>query len=180
MWATDERTTAGTVRVAIAHGRPSLRTRLRMPLERAGGIAVVAETASGDETVALARRARLDVVLMDVDLPGLDCVEATRHLHTAGTAVMLVASGETDHRVLAALRAGAGGVLLERTDPCNLVRAVLLLGRGRPLRLRRSRRRRHIPEVAMLTPKVIEMRRGSAHGVTALDATAAAARRRRV
>jgi DNA-binding NarL/FixJ family response regulator len=180
MWATDERTTAGTIRVAIAHGQPSLRTRLRISLESAAGIAVVAETASGDETVAVARRARPDVVLMDVHLPGLDCVEATRHLRTAGTAVMLVASGETDHRVLAALRAGAGGVLLEQTNPSNLVRAVILLGRGRPLRPRRSRRARHIQEEAMLTPKVIEMRRGTAHGATALHATAAATRRRRV
>jgi hypothetical protein len=113
MWATDEHTTAGTIRVAIAHGRPSLRTRLRIPLQRAGG----------GETVA-------------------------------------------------------PGVLLGRTNPSNLVRAVTVLGRGRPLRPRRFLRERHIQEEAMLTPKVIEMRRGSAHAAPALNATAATRRRR--
>jgi DNA-binding NarL/FixJ family response regulator len=171
--------TAGTVRVAIAHGRPSLAGHLREPLERAAGIDVVAESASGEQTVADAQRVRPDVVLMDVDLPGLDCVEATRQLHAAGTAVVLVSSGEPDHRILAALRAGAGGVLLERTRPPALVRAVLQLGRGRHLRSRRFRRGGHIQEEAMLTAKVIEIRRGSAHGgaPTAIDATAAARRR---
>jgi DNA-binding NarL/FixJ family response regulator len=174
----DRSTTAGTIRVAIAHGRPSLRARLRVTLDRAVGIAVVVETASGEDTVALAPRVRADVVLLDVRLPGLDCVEATRRLRADGSSVVLVSSGEADHRVFAALQAGADGLLLERTEPSDLIRAITLLGQGRPLRPRRPARRRPFQEETMLTPKVIEIRRGSAHGAAARLATAASAARR--
>jgi DNA-binding NarL/FixJ family response regulator len=91
---------------------------------------------------------------------GLGCVEVTRRI-LAGppVAVMLLAASETDARVLATLRAGAAGLLLEDREPAALVRAVRLLGRGGP----RPRRRQPAREVPMLTPKVTELTRGCAH-----------------
>jgi CheY-like chemotaxis protein len=68
-----------TIRVAVAHGQRLVRAGLRAMLERHGEIAVI-EAASGEEAVAVARRLRPDVVLMDVHLPGLGCVEATRQI----------------------------------------------------------------------------------------------------
>jgi DNA-binding NarL/FixJ family response regulator len=95
---------------------------------------------------------------------GLGCVEVTRRI-LAGppVAVMLLAASETDARVLATLRAGAAGLLLEDREPAALVRAVRLLGRGGPLRARRPGRRQAAREVPMLTPKVTELTRGCAH-----------------
>ena len=103
-------------------------------LEGANGIGVVGEAANGEEVVALARRIRPDVVLLDVGLPGLDCVEATRLiLAETDCAVMLLTGTESDERVFAALRAGASGLMLKDTEPAELVRAVRLLARGEAL-----------------------------------------------
>jgi DNA-binding NarL/FixJ family response regulator len=151
---------AGTVRVVIAHGRRLVRAGLRLLLEREAGIAVVAEAATGDEAVALARQLAPHVVLVDVHLPGLDCVQTTRQM-LAGPAmsVMVLTESETDARVLATLRAGAAGLLLEDREPAELVRAVRLLGHGRRPRPRRSHPKQPAPESLMLNPKVIQIPR---------------------
>ena len=153
-----------------------MRAGVRLLLECEPGIVVVGEAATGEEAIALARRTRPDVMLIDVDVPGLDCVEATRRmLAEPGVAVMLLTTSETDdRRLFAALGAGAGGLLLKDTEPVELVRAVRLLGRGG--RLHRGARHRTQPsrEERMLTPKVIEIRRGCAHGPAVRPATAAA------
>jgi DNA-binding NarL/FixJ family response regulator len=155
---------ARTIRVAIAHGERLVRAGLRVLLEREPGIWVVDEAADGDDAVAVARRLRPDVVLLDVRLPGLDCVEATRRiLARPGVAVMVLTASETDARVFASLRAGAAGLLLEDGDPAALARSVSLLGRGIRPRARRNRRIQPAREVPMLTPKVTEITRGSAH-----------------
>lgn len=167
---------AGTIRVAVADGQRLVRAGVRLLLECEPGIVVVGEAATGEEAIALARRTRPDVMLIDVDVPGLDCVEATRRmLAEPGVAVMLLTTSETDdRRLFAALGAGAGGLLLKDTEPVELVRAVRLLGRGG--RLHRGARHRTQPsrEERMLTPKVIEIRRGCAHGPAVRPATAAA------
>ena len=156
-----------TIRVAVAHGQRLVRAGLRAMLEREGEIAVI-EAASGEEAVAVARRLRPDVVLMDVHLPGLGCVEATRQI-LAGppVAVMVLTASETDARVFATLRAGAAGLLLEDGEPAALVRAVTRLGRGGRLRATRPRRNQPVKEVSMLTPKVTEITRGCAHAPAA-------------
>jgi DNA-binding NarL/FixJ family response regulator len=151
------------VRVAVAHGDAEARTALRVQLERQPGIAVVGEATTGDGAVMLAHAIRPDVVVMDVRLPGLGCVEATRRL---GAPVLLLSGGEPDRRLLAALQAGAAGVQRAHAAPADLAGALRLLARGRPLRGRRQRRSCHSEEEVMVSPKVIEIRRGSAHGGT--------------
>jgi DNA-binding NarL/FixJ family response regulator len=169
----------GTIRVAVAHGQRLVRAGLCAMLERDGEIAVV-EAASGEEAVAIVRRLRPDVVLMDVHLPGLGCVEATRQI-LAGppVAVMVLTASETDARVFATLRAGAAGLLLEDGEPAALVRAVTRLGRGGRLRTTRPRRKQSAREVPMLTPKVTEITRGSAHAPAAIRIKPDAASRQR-
>ena len=121
----------GTTRVVIADGERLVRAGVRALLEEETGIAVVGEAATGDDAAALARRLHPDVVLLDVQLPGLDCVEATRKMLAGhGVAVMLLTSSGADNRILAALRAGASGLLLKDTDPAELVRAVRVLASG--------------------------------------------------
>jgi DNA-binding NarL/FixJ family response regulator len=118
-------------RVVLADGEALVRAGLRVLLEGAGSITVVGEAATGDEAVALARSLRPDVVLIDVSLPGIDAVEATRHLlDYPGVPVMLLTTSETDERIFAGLRAGASGLVLKDAEPGELVRAVGVLARG--------------------------------------------------
>lgn len=156
---------AGEIRVAVAHPDPVARAVLRRTLDEGDGIAVVGEAATGEEAVAVATHLRPDVVVMEVRLPGIGCVDATRRARAvSGAAVMLLSGDEPDSRLLAALRAGAVGVMRMDSAPSELVHALTLLGRGRPLRPQRARRGRHSREEPMQLPKVIEIRRGSAHG----------------
>lgn len=170
------RTRPGVIGVAVAHGDPLVRAAFREALDDAAGIAVVGEAATADEAVALATHLRPDVVVVDVRLPGTGCVDATRRTRAAcRTAVMLLSGDEPDPRLLDALRAGAGGVMRTDSAPSDLIRALTLLGRGRPLRPRRRRHGRHTPEDTMQLPNVIEIRRGSAHAMTVAPAAAAVA-----
>jgi DNA-binding NarL/FixJ family response regulator len=126
--------TSPTVRVVIADGHALVRAGFCALLEDNERIAVVGEAGDGEEAVALARRLRPDVMLMDANLPGLDCVEATRQiLAEPGAAVMLLTGSAGDERILDALRVGASGLLLKDTEPTELVRAVELLARGEAL-----------------------------------------------
>jgi DNA-binding NarL/FixJ family response regulator len=139
---------APTVRVVIADGQALVRAGFRVLLEDSARITVVGEAADGEEAVALAARLRPDVVLLDANLPGLDCVEATRQLLAdSGRAVMLLTGSDRDERIFDALRAGASGLLLKDTDPTELVRAVELLARGEAL-LSPALTRRLIAELA--------------------------------
>lgn len=180
-----------TIRVAVADGQELVRTRLRVVLERQGGITVVGEAATGEEAVALARRTRPDVVLMDVHVPGLDFVQATRQMVAQpGIGVMLLSGSEADDRIRAALRAGAAGLLLKDAAAAELVRAVRVLAQGAAvlsptvalqlaadqpgptcavIPLRGRFHRQPFPRKdAMLTPTVTEIRRGCARGTLAL------------
>ena len=119
------------IRVLIADGQALVRAGFRILLEHGDRISVVGEAASGEEAVSLAARLQPDVVLMDVSLPGLDSVGATRlMLVQPGLAVMLLTASESDEHIFEALRAGASGILLKDTEPEELVRAVELLSRG--------------------------------------------------
>jgi DNA-binding NarL/FixJ family response regulator len=176
----------GTIRVMVAGRLALLRAALRALLEREAGISVVGEAATAEAAVARARESRPDVMLLDVHLPGLDSVRAMRDVLAEPPAVVLLAQSPDDERVLAAVRAGAAGLLLEDTKPGELFRAVCAIARGatvlpptvtRHLVIDEARpscaviplpvaARRGTPpeEVSMLTPKVIEIRRGCAHG----------------
>jgi DNA-binding NarL/FixJ family response regulator len=129
---TSGRTASPTVRVVVADGQALVRAGFRALMENAGRMTVMAEAATGEEALDLARRSRPDVVIMDASLPGLDCVEVTRLIVTeAGVAVMLLtAAAESDERIFGAIRAGARGLLAKDTGPDELVRAVRALARG--------------------------------------------------
>jgi DNA-binding NarL/FixJ family response regulator len=139
---------APPVRVLVADGQALVRAGFRALLEADGQISVVGEASTGEEAVGLAGRLRPDVVLIDVALPGLDCVEATgRMLADPGIAVMVLTATEQDDRIFATLRAGARGMLLKDTQPADLVGAIELLARGDTL-LSPSITRRLIAELA--------------------------------
>jgi DNA-binding NarL/FixJ family response regulator len=166
---------AARVRVAIAHRSPVARALLRKALHDEAGIVVVGEAATGEEAVAVAVRLRPDVVAMDVDLPGVGCVVATSRARAVSSAAVLLLSADgPDPRILAALRAGATGVVRRDSAPSDLALALARLGRGRSLRTRGRLRRRCPSEKAMQSPNVVVLRRGSAHGAPVVAATPAA------
>jgi DNA-binding NarL/FixJ family response regulator len=125
------------IRVLIADGQTLVRAGFRVLLEAQDDITVVAEAGSGDEAIALARSTRPDVILMDLAIPGRDGVETTRRVvsdpDVANVRVLMLSLQPSDADVLAALRAGAGGVVLKSTDADELVRAVRVVAGGQPL-----------------------------------------------
>jgi DNA-binding NarL/FixJ family response regulator len=119
------------MRVLVAEGQALVRAGFRALLDSVGRISVVGEAATGDEALDLARRVRPDVVLLDENLPGMDCVEVTRQmLATSSIAVMLLTTSASDERIFATLHAGATGLLLKDTGPADLVHAIRALARG--------------------------------------------------
>ncbi|SNS51354.1 two component transcriptional regulator, LuxR family [Streptosporangium subroseum] len=120
------------LRAVIADDQALVRTGFRMILA-ADGIEVAAEAANGDEAVAAVRRTRPDVVLMDIRMPQMDGLEATRRIVAGGaeeTRVLILTTYDLDHYVYAALTAGASGFLLKDVTPEHLVAAVRLVRSG--------------------------------------------------
>jgi len=125
----------GSLRVVVADDQVLVRTGFRMILT-ADGIDVVGEAANGVQAVEAVRRTRPDVVLMDVRMPRIDGIQATRHLlATSATPpkVLVVTTFENDEYVYDALRAGASGFLLKRARPAEVVDAVRVVARGESL-----------------------------------------------
>jgi DNA-binding NarL/FixJ family response regulator len=121
------------VRVVIADDQHLVRAGLRIMLDAQADVRVVGEAADGAKAVALCREARPDVVLMDVRMPVLDGVEATRRLVSSpdnATRVLVLTTFDLDEHVYDALRAGASGFLLKDASPESLVAAVRSLARG--------------------------------------------------
>ena len=115
--------------VLIADDEELVRTGLRTILERRPGIEVVGEAANGRDAVVTARRLRPDVVLMDVRMPTMDGITATRELLARGAPedgprVIVLTTFDLDEYVYEALRAGASGFLLKDTPPDRLVAAI--------------------------------------------------------
>jgi DNA-binding NarL/FixJ family response regulator len=122
-----------TVRVVIADDQQLVRTGFRLILERQSDVEVVAEAADGAEAVSLVRETTPDVVLMDIRMPQLDGIEATRQIRgdpeAAQVSVIMLTTFDMDEYVYEALRAGANGFLLKDLPPEQLVDAVLSVGR---------------------------------------------------
>ncbi|MFB4315711.1 response regulator [Actinomadura sp. 21ATH] len=123
------------IRVVLADDQALVRAGFRSLLDDEDDIAVVAEAADGAGAVEAARSARPDVILMDVRMPGMDGLEATRRILAADTAVRIVilTTFDLDEFVYAALRAGVSGFLVKDTDPGELLRAVRVAARGEAL-----------------------------------------------
>lgn len=123
-----------TLRVLLADDQAMVRSGFRLILESQPGITVAAEAADGTQAVALARRLRPDVCLVDIRMPGLDGIEVTRALAGPGVAdplrVVIVTTFDTDEYVYGALRAGAAGFLLKDAGPALLIEAVRAAGAG--------------------------------------------------
>jgi DNA-binding NarL/FixJ family response regulator len=122
-----------TIRVLLADDEALLRTGLRMILESEPDMEVVGDAADGAQAAAAARDLRPDVVLMDIQMPGVDGLEATRRILGAGdaaTRVVILTTFERDEYVFEALRAGASGFLLKNTPADDLVAAVRVVARG--------------------------------------------------
>jgi DNA-binding NarL/FixJ family response regulator len=123
---------AERLRVLIADDHPLFRDGLRGLLESVGDVEVVGEAASGETAVSLAHSLQPDVILMDLNMPGLDGIEAThRILHDSPRAnVLVVTMYEDDESVFAALRAGARGYLLKGASQAETLRAIRAVGNG--------------------------------------------------
>ncbi|MFG1695039.1 response regulator [Nonomuraea sp. NPDC049309] len=121
-----------TLRVVIADDEDLIRTGLRIIIDSEPGMTVVGEASDGAEALAVVRRERPDVVLMDVRMPAVDGIRATERLLALDEPpkVLVVTTFENDDYVYDALRAGASGFLLKRTRPDDLVQAVRLVAAG--------------------------------------------------
>src|SRR5687767_13949777 len=120
------------IRVLLTDDQALVRAGFRMILENAGDMAVVGEAGDGGAAVALVREHEPDVVLMDVRMPSVDGVEATRRIAALGlaTRVLVLTTFDLDEYVYAALRAGASGFLLKDTLASDLLSAIRAVARG--------------------------------------------------
>ena len=134
-----------TTGVLLSDDQALVRAGFRALLDAQPDIRVVGEAADGVEVVDLARRRRPDVVLMDIRMPRMDGIEATRRITTdpelAGTRVVVLTTFELDEYVFGALRAGASGFLLKDIDPADLITAVRVVAGGEALLAPRLTRR---------------------------------------
>ncbi|MPZ87152.1 MAG: response regulator [Nitriliruptorales bacterium] len=139
------------MRVLLADDQNLVRAGFRLVLERDDGIEVVGEAADGAEAVELTRRLAPDVVLMDIRMPVMDGLEATRQIladdRMADSRIVMLTTYELDDYVFDALRAGASGFLLKEIDPDDLREAVHVVAAGQAL-LSPSVTRRVIAEFA--------------------------------
>ena len=121
-----------TVRVLIADDHPLFREGMRGRLDRMGDITVVGEASDGDEAVRLSRELEPHVVLMDIKMPGLNGIEATREILRANprVGVLMLTMFEDDDSVFAAMRAGARGYLLKDSGGEGVVHAIRAVTSG--------------------------------------------------
>src|SRR5437588_7320641 len=162
------------IRVVLADDQPLVRGGFRVLLDSAGDIEVVGEAASGEEALAQTREKRPDVVLMDIRMPNVDGLEATRRISAdpglAGVRVLILTTFEVDEYVFEALRSGASGFVVKDMEPAELLQAVRVVARGDALlapgvtrRLiaefagRPSQRRLAAPALAVLTEREREV-----------------------
>jgi NarL family two-component system response regulator LiaR len=123
-----------TIRVLIVDDHTIVRKGIRALLAEIAGIEVVGEAADGLEAVAQANSLRPDVILMDLAMPKMDGIEATRQIKTSQpeSRILVMTSFATDDKVLPAIKAGALGYLLKESAPEDLVQAIHQIHRGEP------------------------------------------------
>jgi DNA-binding NarL/FixJ family response regulator len=122
----------GTLRVLIADDHPLYLNGLRMLIDQTAGLELAAVATTGDAAVALAARHRPDVVVMDIQMPGLSGIDATKQILAARpeTAVLILTMFEHDDYVFSALRAGARGYVLKGADTTEIAQAILGVAAG--------------------------------------------------
>ena len=139
------------IRVLVVDDQELMRAGLRVLLDAQDDIVVVGEAGDGAAAVEAARAQRPDVVLMDISMPRVDGVEATRRLaaerELAGVRVLILTSFETDEHLFAALRQGASGFLAKDAEPARIADAVRIVAAGDSL-LTPAATRRLIAELA--------------------------------
>jgi DNA-binding NarL/FixJ family response regulator len=142
-----------TTRVLLADDQELVRAGFRMILETQADIQVVGDAGDGVEAVAATRRLQPDVVLMDIRMPNLDGLQATKQIMAAGSAsrVLILTTFDLDEYVYQALAAGASGFLLKNAPPEQLISAVRVVAAGDAL-LSPSITRRVIEQFARLPP----------------------------
>src|SRR5215510_10075202 len=133
----------GPARVLLVDDDALVRAGLSMMLDGVDGIAVVGEAADGDQVTAAADAHSPDVVLMDLRMPRVDGIVATKRLRARPhpPEVIVLTTFDTDEDILHALRAGASGFLLKDTQPARLVEAIRLVAAGEPILSPRVARR---------------------------------------
>jgi DNA-binding NarL/FixJ family response regulator len=166
---------SGTVRVVLADDQALLRGAFRTLLDSADDIAVVGEAGNGREAVAVTRRLRPDVVIMDIRMPGMDGLSATAEIcadpDLRASRVLILTTYETDEYIAQALRAGASGFIGKGIDADGLLDAVRTVARGDTLLSPAATRSlvarflatpveappRRVDQLATLTPREREM-----------------------
>ncbi len=122
------------IRILLADDQALVRAGFRVLLDSAPDIEVIGEAANGGQALAIAREKRPDVVLMDIRMPGLDGLEATRRIvadkELAAVRVLILTTFEFDEYLFEALRAGASGFVLKDIEPAELLQAVRVVARG--------------------------------------------------
>jgi DNA-binding NarL/FixJ family response regulator len=154
-----------SIRVVVADDQTLVRAGFRLLVDSAADLEVVGEAVDGVEAVELARRERPEVVLMDIRMPQMDGLEATRRIAAdellAGVRVLMLTTFDLDEYVYHALRAGASGFLLKDTPPADLLAAIRVVAAGDAL-LAPGITRRLIAEFArrpdptQVTPAVLD------------------------
>jgi DNA-binding NarL/FixJ family response regulator len=123
-----------TIRVAVADDQALVRGSFRVLVDTAPDLTVVGEAGTGAEAVAVALRERPNVVLMDIRMPDVNGIEATRRItgsdEGADVRVLILTTFDLDEYVYAALRAGASGFLLKDTPPADLLTAIRVIAAG--------------------------------------------------
>src|SRR6516165_7524738 len=144
-----------TISIVVADDQALVRVGFCGIIAATPGFSVVGEAANGAEAVAVARATKPDVILMDVRMPVLDGIEATRQItaspQSAGVRVIILTTFDLDEYVFAALRAGASGFLLKDTLPADLLTAIRVVAAGEAL-LAPSVTRRLIGEFTRTPP----------------------------
>jgi len=125
------------IRVVLADDQPLLRTGFRLLLDHTPGLCCVGEAGNGREAVEIAVRERPDIVLMDVRMPEMTGIEATREICQGAdrlpTRVIVLTTFDLDEYVFGAIRAGASGFLLKEVLPDELIRAIKVVAAGEAL-----------------------------------------------
>ena len=126
-----------TIRIVLVDDEQMVRSGLRMILESEDGFVVVGEAGDGAAAVELVKRLDPDVVLMDIQMPGMNGLDATREIvalgRDASSRVLVLTTFDLDEYVYEALRAGASGFLLKRTPAEDLVAGVRVVAAGEAL-----------------------------------------------